>query len=130
MPLGFSFLGLGIGWIALHIGVADPISRVRKRPEASPQLLHLEAVGCYAVSFVGGLVASAPSVVSAATLGANGALDYGVVGTGVIVATVTSRLSNLPILARYSGYPNRNRGIQRIVVATVVLGVLAIVRQA
>jgi uncharacterized membrane protein (DUF4010 family) len=58
------------------------------------------AAGFYMVSFAGGLVSSASSVASAAMLAAQGRLPDAVAADGALLATLSSALINLPLVAR------------------------------
>jgi hypothetical protein len=60
----------------------------------------LGEAGFYAMSAVGGVVSSASAVASAANLAAAGTLPPQVAGIGAIIASATSALINLPLVAR------------------------------
>jgi uncharacterized membrane protein (DUF4010 family) len=57
-------------------------------------------LGFYAVSLLGGLISSASAVASAGLLAAHGTLVWTVAGTGGVLASLTSVLVNLPLVAR------------------------------
>ena len=63
----------------------------------------LGQVGFYAVSVVGGFVSSASAVASAANLAAAGTLPPQVSANGAIIASATSAIINLPLVARLAG---------------------------
>jgi uncharacterized membrane protein (DUF4010 family) len=60
--------------------------------------------GFYAVSLIGGLVSSASTVASAASLVTNGVASPTVAGTGAVLASIASAAVNLPLIARVSGH--------------------------
>jgi uncharacterized membrane protein (DUF4010 family) len=63
----------------------------------------LGQVGFYAVSTAGGLVSSASAVASAANLAAAGTLPPQVAANGAVIASATSAIINLPLVARLAG---------------------------
>lgn len=60
----------------------------------------LGQLGFYAVCLIGGLISSASAVASAATLATQGAIESDVAGIGAVLASLTSTLVNLPLVAR------------------------------
>jgi uncharacterized membrane protein (DUF4010 family) len=56
--------------------------------------------GFYAVSLVGGFISSASAVASAGTLAEAGTIADDVAGIGAVIASLTSTLVNLPLVAR------------------------------
>jgi uncharacterized membrane protein (DUF4010 family) len=89
----------------------------------------LGSLGFYAVSLVGGLVSSASAVASAATLAASGTIPASVAGRGAILASLTSALVSLPLVARLAG-AGRVRGQMLSSLSGVVLfGVLGVLVQ-
>ncbi|MBV9386276.1 MAG: MgtC/SapB family protein [Chroococcidiopsidaceae cyanobacterium CP_BM_ER_R8_30] len=121
-PLGLNFespfslqsaLKFGLIFLGLQIGAVL----------AQKLLGHL---GFYAVSLIGGLISSASAVASAATLAANHTLEAQVAGTGAVLASMTSALVNLPLVARLS---QEHRLTQRLVMLlgfSVILGFVGI----
>jgi uncharacterized membrane protein (DUF4010 family) len=81
----------------------------------------LGSAGFYAVSLAGGLVSSASAVAAAATLAGRGALPPAVAGAGAVLASLTSVLVNLPLVARTA----RERPLTRRI-ALAMGGVLAL----
>ncbi|HEV7508472.1 MAG TPA: DUF4010 domain-containing protein [Thermoanaerobaculia bacterium] len=61
---------------------------------------YLGHFGFFAVSLVGGLISSSGSVASAGLLAAHGTLAWTVAGIGAVLASLTSALVNLPLVAR------------------------------
>ncbi|MBW4590366.1 DUF4010 domain-containing protein [Aetokthonos hydrillicola Thurmond2011] len=76
--------------------------------------------GFYAISLLGGLISSASAVASAATLADHGTLSAKVAGTGAVLASVTSALVNLPLVARIS------RTRQLTIRLTIALGLVSV----
>jgi uncharacterized membrane protein (DUF4010 family) len=58
--------------------------------------------GFYAISIAGGLISSASSVASAGSLAAKGTVLPTVAGTASVLASLTSALVGLPLVARTS----------------------------
>jgi uncharacterized membrane protein (DUF4010 family) len=90
----------------------------------------LGQVGFYAVSAIGGVVSSASAVASAANLSASGRLSAHVAGIGAILASLTSALVNLPIVARLAGDRALTRRLAWVLGGVVLLGVVGAVVQA
>lgn len=86
-------------------------------------------VGFYAITIVGGLASSGSAVASAATLGENGTLTATVAGTGVVLASLTSIVVNLPLLARYSGDGDLTRRLGRVLILTLTVGTAVVLWQ-
>lgn len=80
--------------------------------------------GFYAVSVIGGVVSSASAVASAATLAASRTLSPSVAAIGALLASVTSAMVNLPIVARVAG--DRVLTHRVMVVLGVLLGLGAV----
>jgi hypothetical protein len=57
-------------------------------------------IGFYAVSLAGGLVSGASTVASAGSLARHGAVPMPVAGIGAVLASITSAVVNLPLVAR------------------------------
>ncbi|HEX3702626.1 MAG TPA: DUF4010 domain-containing protein [Vicinamibacterales bacterium] len=89
----------------------------------------LGTFGFYAVSLAGGAVSSASAVASAATLAAAGTLSPDVAGAGAIIASGTSALVDLPIVARLAGDRRLTRRVGWAFGATVLLGVIGTLLQ-
>jgi uncharacterized membrane protein (DUF4010 family) len=78
--------------------------------------------GFYAVSLVGGLVSSASAVASAGSLAGHGEVPAGVAGTGAVLASLTSALVNLPLVARVGREQPLTRRFARALVLIVAAG--------
>jgi uncharacterized membrane protein (DUF4010 family) len=76
--------------------------------------------GFYGISLLGGLISSASAVASAAILADHGTLSAKVAGTGAVLASVTSALVNLPLVARIS------RSRQLSIRLTIALGLVSV----
>jgi uncharacterized membrane protein (DUF4010 family) len=90
----------------------------------------LGQVGFYAVSVIGGVVSSASAVASAANLAGSGKLSAHVAGIGAILASLTSALVNLPIVARLGGDRALTRRLAWVLGGVVLLGAVGAVMQA
>jgi uncharacterized membrane protein (DUF4010 family) len=89
----------------------------------------LGEAGFYAVSVVGGLVSSASAVASAANLASSGTLSPSAAVIGVLLASMTSALVNLPIVARVAGDRALTRRVAVVLAALVVLGAVGVAVQ-
>src|SRR5580698_1915955 len=88
---------------------------------------HLGKFGFLGVSLLGGLVSSASTTAAAANMVANGQLQPGLAGTGVVLASIASALINLPIVARGAKNPELTRRLVTLTVALTVLGIAVLV---
>lgn len=92
---------------------------------------HTGRLGFLIVSFIGGIVSSASTTASAALMTSRGEVDPTLAATAVVLASVASALSNLPIIYQQT----RNRALSRTVTAVsfavvlLGLGVLGLVRK-
>jgi uncharacterized membrane protein (DUF4010 family) len=89
----------------------------------------LGVAGFYAVSVVGGFVSSASAVASAANLASTGALSPSAAAIGTLLASVTSALVHLPIVARVAGDRALTRRVAVVLGALVVLGAVGVAVQ-
>jgi uncharacterized membrane protein (DUF4010 family) len=80
--------------------------------------------GFYAVSLVGGFISSASAVASAGTLAAQGTIDDDVAGIGAVIASLTSTLVNLPLVARIAKERPLTRRIAWSLGVVMVLGLI------
>lgn len=83
--------------------------------------------GFYAVSVVGGLVSSASTVASAATLSASGMLIAQTGAVGAVLASLMSAAVNLPIIARVSRDRQLSGRLMWVLGAVGALGVIGMV---
>jgi len=88
------------------------------------------AAGFYAVSFVGGFVSSASSVASAATLAGQGDLPVTVAANSALLASLSSALVNLPLVARVARRRPLTFRLCRALGLALVLALLGITAQA
>jgi uncharacterized membrane protein (DUF4010 family) len=94
--------------------------------------LALRAVGhggFYAVSVVGGVISSASATAAAANLAAAGTLPARVAGTGAILASVTSAIVNLPIVARLARDRALTRRLAWVLTGVALLGAIGVAAQ-
>jgi uncharacterized membrane protein (DUF4010 family) len=87
-------------------------------------------LGFYAVSFAGGLISSASAVASAGLLAAHATLDWNVAGIGAAIASLTSALVNLPLVARIAGDRALTWRIARALGIITLLGIAGAVAGA
>jgi uncharacterized membrane protein (DUF4010 family) len=111
-------LALKYGLIFLALQVAGTLAQ-RSLGEA----------GFYAVSVVGGFVSSASAVASAGNLASTGTLSPSVAAVGALLASVTSALVNLPIVARVAGDRALTRRVAVVLAALVALGAMGVAVQ-
>jgi uncharacterized membrane protein (DUF4010 family) len=78
--------------------------------------------GFYGVSFVGGMVSSASAVAAAANLTTAHTIPAHVAGVAAAIASATSAIVDLPIVARVSGDPRLTRRVSVVVGCAVALG--------
>ena len=72
---------------------------------------------------LGGLVSSASTTAVAANMVAHGQLQPGVAGTGVVLASLTSAIVNLPIIQRRAKNHALTRRLATLTVALTILGI-------
>lgn len=80
--------------------------------------------GFYVVSVAGGLFSSSSAVAAAGTLAAQGALTTATAGAGALLATITSALVNLPLVARFGRDRRLTRAVALSMAGLVVAGAL------
>jgi uncharacterized membrane protein (DUF4010 family) len=90
----------------------------------------LGQLGFYAVALVGGIVSSSSAVASAATLATQGTISLDVAGLGAVLASLTSALVDLPVVARLSGDRALTRRLAWALGAIGVLGIVGAALQA
>lgn len=86
--------------------------------------------GFYVVCVVGGMVSSASAVASAATLAASGTISPSVAAIGAIIASLTSALIDLPIVARIARDAPLTRRLAWALGLVVLLGAAGAAVQA
>ncbi|MCC6174006.1 MAG: MgtC/SapB family protein [Chloroflexi bacterium] len=86
----------------------------------------LGQTGFYAVSAVGGLVSSASAVASAASLVTHGLATPAVAGTGAVLASLSSAVINLLLVARVSGDRALTVRVTVSIAIVIALGCLGI----
>jgi uncharacterized membrane protein (DUF4010 family) len=87
----------------------------------------LGVFGFYAISIAGGLLSSASAVAAAGTAASHHAVSFPVAANGAVLASLTSVLINIPLVARTARQPRLTQALCRtllIVVATGILGML------
>jgi uncharacterized membrane protein (DUF4010 family) len=88
---------------------------------------HLGKFGFLGISLLGGLVSSASTTAAASNMVANGQLQPGLAGTGVVLASIASALINLPIVARGAKNATLTPRLVILTVALAALGVLVLI---
>jgi uncharacterized membrane protein (DUF4010 family) len=88
---------------------------------------HLGKFGFLGISLLGGLVSSASTTAAASNMVANGQLQPGLAGTGVVLASIASALINLPIVARGAKNATLTPRLVTLTVALATLGVLVLI---
>lgn len=89
----------------------------------------LGQAGFYTISILGGLVSSASAVGSAAVLQASGTISEHVAGVGAVLASITSTLVGIPLIARITGDQSLTRRVIWTLVAIAALGLIGAVAQ-
>lgn len=140
--------------LVMAIGTLILVQRARARSKDTPAEIHLELpvsighvlrfallflliqvastlgvrylgkFGFLAISILGGLVSSASTSAAAANMVAQGQMAPGLAGTGVVLASLTSALINLPIIQREAKNPALTRRITILTVELTVLGII------
>ena len=90
----------------------------------------LGVYGFYAVSVAGGLFSSASAVASAAALNVHGAMPPAVAATGAVLASITSALVNLPLIARVAGQKSLTAALLKAILIVSILGIAGAVIQS
>jgi uncharacterized membrane protein (DUF4010 family) len=72
-------------------------------------------------------MSSASTTAAAANMVANGQLQPGLAGTGVVLASIASGLINLPIVARGAKNPELTRRLVTLTVALAALGIAVLI---
>jgi uncharacterized membrane protein (DUF4010 family) len=90
---------------------------------------YLGKPGFLAISVIGGLVSSASTSAAAANMVGHGQMQPWLAGEGVVLASVSSALINLPILYRSAKNPALSRRLATLTVALTVIGVAFLVLQ-
>jgi len=83
---------------------------------------YLGKLGFLGISVLGGLVSSASTSAAAANMVGHGHVQPGLAGAGVVLASVTSALVNLPIIHRNAKNPALSRRLTVLTVALSVFG--------
>lgn len=86
--------------------------------------------GFFLVSIVGGCVSSASTVASAGTLAAHAKLSAGVAAIGAVLASLTSALVGLPLVAKVSGRRELARRVAVTLVVATLLGIAGMTLQS
>jgi uncharacterized membrane protein (DUF4010 family) len=86
-------------------------------------------LGFLAVSAIGGLFSSASSTVAAANLASRGSISVGVAGIGTILASVSSAIVNIPVIAKQAKDSNVTKQVAVLTTLQMFAGMIAIVSQ-
>lgn len=106
-----STLKFGLAFLALH--VAGTLAQ-----------RFLGAAGFYAVSVLGGLFSSSSAVAAAGTLAAHGDANAQVAGMGAVLASITSVLVSLVLVARVGGQPVLTARLGRSIALVTLAGLI------
>jgi uncharacterized membrane protein (DUF4010 family) len=90
---------------------------------------YLGSAGFYAVSLAGGLVSSSSSVASAATLAGHHDVATTVAANGAVLATLSSVLITIPLVARIARQPRLTRELGRSTALIFAAGLAGMVAQ-
>jgi uncharacterized membrane protein (DUF4010 family) len=83
--------------------------------------------GFYAVSIAGGLLSSASAVAVAGTAAAHHQVPFRVAANGAVLASLTSVLINIPLVARAGGQLRLTKTLTRALLIVIALGVFGLV---
>ena len=86
----------------------------------------LGVFGFYAVSIAGGLLSSASAVAATGTAAAHHQVSFRVAANGAVLASLTSMLINIPLVARGGGQPRLTRILARALLIVVAFGVFGV----
>src|ERR1700757_1386273 len=86
----------------------------------------LGVFGFYAVSIAGGLLSSASSVAAAGTAAAHHQVSFRVAANGAVLASLTSVLINIPLVARGGGQPRLTKILARALLIVIAFGVFGV----
>ena len=106
---------LRFGFIFLGLSIAGVLAR-----------RSLGIFGFYAVSIAGGLISSASAVAAAGTAAAHQEVPFPVAANGAVLASLTSVLINIPLVARTGGQPRLTKILTRALLGVTALGVLGL----
>lgn len=84
----------------------------------------LGVFGFYAISIAGGLVSSASAVAAAGTAAAHHVVPFPIAANGAVLASLTSVLVNIPVVARTGAQPRLTKALARTLLVVVVSGIL------
>jgi len=87
----------------------------------------LGVFGFYAISIAGGLLSSASAVAAAGTAASHHAVSFRVAANGAVLASLTSVLINIPLVARTAGQPRLTKALARTLLIAVIAGILGMV---
>jgi uncharacterized membrane protein (DUF4010 family) len=88
---------------------------------------HLGVFGFYAISVAGGLLSSASAVAAAGTAAAHHEVSFAAAANGAVLASLTSVLVNIPLIARTSGQPQLTKALARTLLIVVAAGIFGVV---
>jgi uncharacterized membrane protein (DUF4010 family) len=83
--------------------------------------------GFYAVSVAGGLLSSASAVAVAGTAAAHHQVPFHVAANGAVLASLTSVLINIPLVARAGGQLRLTKSLTRALLIVIAFGVFGLV---
>jgi uncharacterized membrane protein (DUF4010 family) len=86
----------------------------------------LGVFGFYTVSIAGGLLSSSSAVAAAGVAAARGDIQFPVAANGAVLASLTSVLVNLPLIARSARQPQLTKSLARALLLVIAVGVAGI----
>jgi uncharacterized membrane protein (DUF4010 family) len=86
----------------------------------------LGVFGFYAVSVAGGLLSSASAVAAAGIAATHHQIQFQVAANGAVLASLTSALINIPLIARSGRQPRLTKAIARALLIVIALGVVGL----
>ena len=87
----------------------------------------LGVFGFYAISVAGGLLSSASAVAAAGTAEGHHEVSFPVAANGAVLASLTSVLINIPLVARTGRQPLLTKALARTLLIIVASGIIGVV---
>jgi uncharacterized membrane protein (DUF4010 family) len=88
---------------------------------------NLGVYGFYAISIAGGLLSSASAVAAAGTAAAHHEVSFSAAANGAVLASLTSVLINIPLIARTGGQPRLTKALARTLLIVIGAGIFGVV---
>ncbi len=87
----------------------------------------LGVFGFYAISVAGGLLSSASAVAAAGIAAGHHEVSFPVAANGAVLASLTSVLINIPLVARTAGQPLLTKALARTLLIVVASGIIGVI---